>query len=113
MNGQIKQQFYRPLKGIQSFRLGKPSLPSGLLYLEGNQMPNVAEKCTTCDYYLDRWALSSITHAVWDFTTCNEICYKTLGQEKGVEKNRIWQREKYRRTHIAKYNTTGRKVVAV
>ena len=67
-------------------------------------------KCLDCDYYIDRWALSSVTHAVWDFVTCNTFCWKTLNDNKVDNYNRIWQREKYRSTHVAKYNTTGRRV---
>ena len=67
-------------------------------------------KCLDCDYYIDRWALSSVTHAVWDYATCNEICWKTLNNTKQDIVNRIACRERYRRTHVAKYNTTGRKV---
>jgi hypothetical protein len=76
-------------------------------------MLKVASKCGECVYYVERWGLSGVAHGRWDFNTCNEICYKTLNivkSTKEVEANRIACRERYRQTHITKYNTTGRKV---
>lgn len=97
MNGQIDQQLYRPLKGIQSFRPQKCGLPCGLsFFMEGQNMgirwttneisatkqnAYMKEHCSKCIDYTHKGAIGQgmsdmdYTPGVWNFDTCYTTCW--------------------------------------